>query len=140
MQPKILGIDHIHVYCSSREKAAIWYMHELGFSVVEKYRFWAEDINGPLTLESETGNIHLALFQRDNFVPTSVLALGTTGSEFLKWKKYLSEKNLLNSCKDHAKSWSLYFNDCDENLIEITTYDYEIVRDARTKCLSSKSV
>ena len=133
MLPKLLGIDHIHVYCSSRERAATWYVEELGFSVVEKYKFWAEDINGPLTLESKTGGIHIALFQRSNFVPASVLALGTTGSEFLKWKQYLTDKKLLVSCKDHTKSWSLYFNDGDENHIEITTYDHEIVRDAMSK-------
>ena len=127
MIPKFIGIDHVHVYARDREAAATWYKDILGFSVVEEYRFWSEHEYGPLTIQDASETIHLALFKSDDFIPDSVLAFGVNGSEFLKWKAYLEEKDLLKRCSDHSKMWSLYFSDLDENGLEITTADYDIV-------------
>ena len=127
MIPKFIGIDHVHVYARDREAAATWYKDILGFSVVEEYRFWSEHEYGPLTIQDASETIHLALFKSDDFIPDSVLAFGVNGSEFLKWKAYLEEKDLLKRCSDHSKTWSLYFNDLDGNGLEITTADYDIV-------------
>lgn len=60
--PRLDGIDHIHVYVTDRVAAEAWYRDVLGFTVLEKFRFWATD-TGPLTLENEHGRV-LAVLQR----------------------------------------------------------------------------
>jgi catechol 2,3-dioxygenase-like lactoylglutathione lyase family enzyme len=125
MPPELLGIDHIHVYTANRDAAFEWYSKVLGFTVIEELRFWATE-SGPLTITDKSG-VHLALFERENFTPASVLAMGCSGAEFFKWKTYLQEQGILENCKDHDKSWSLYFNDMDGNSLEITTNDHEYV-------------
>ena len=62
--PALTGIDHIHVYVDDRAAAERWYRDVLGFTVVEKFRFWATP-DGPLTLENAEGNVHLALFRAE---------------------------------------------------------------------------
>ncbi len=127
MFPKLDGIDHIHVYVSDREKAAIWYEKHLGFKVNPTFEFWAENERGPLMIEDQGGKIHLALFNTKNLIPTTAIAFKTDSSGFLAWKSHLEEADLLLRCSDHTKSWSLYFNDLDGNMHEITTYDYDDV-------------
>jgi hypothetical protein len=96
----------------------------LGFQVSKAFEFWAEDANGPLTIEDASGTIHLALFTRSVFEPSTAIAFNTSGAEFLKWKTYLEDKHVLKRCSDHDASWSLYFYDLDNNMHEITSYDY----------------
>jgi len=127
MPPKLNGLDHIHVYVSSREKAAEWYKKVLGFTVTKKLEVWAEDKNGPLTIEDSTGNIHLALFEVENPIPSAAIAFKANGKEFLDWKLYLEKENLLPGCVDHSLSWSLYFSDLDGNKHEITSYEYKYI-------------
>jgi len=127
MFPKLDGIDHIHVYVSDREAAANWYEKYLGFKVNATFKFWAEDEHGPLTIEDPAGQIHLALFKTENLTPSTAIAFKTDGSGFLGWKSHLEEANLILRCSDHTKSWSLYFNDLDGNMHEITTYDHDFV-------------
>ena len=127
MFPKLDGIDHIHVYVSDRKKAAIWYEKYLGFKVNPTFKFWAENERGPLMIEDQGGKIHLALFNTENLIPTTAIAFKTDSSGFLAWKSHLEEADLLLRCSDHTKSWSLYFNDLDGNMHEITTYDYDDV-------------
>lgn len=127
MYPKLTGIDHIHVYVSDREAAAQWYQRVLGFKVVAAFAFWAENPQGPLTIEDADGRIHLALFQRDDFKPSTAVAFGADGEAFLQWKSHLEQLGVVLRCADHQAAWSLYFNDLDGNMNEITTYDYERV-------------
>ena len=127
MFPKLDGIDHIHVYVSDRKEAAIWYEKNLGFKVNTEFEFWAENEQGPLTIEDDAGKIHLALFKTENLIPSTAIAFKTDSSGFLAWKLHLEEANLLLRCSDHTKAWSLYFNDLDGNMHEITTYDYDAV-------------
>ncbi len=124
--PKLTGIDHIHIYVTDRAAAAKWYQQALGFSVVESLKLWA-DKHGPLTLEDPAGKIHLALFERETFTPSTALAFGADGDEFLQWKAHLEGHGLLSRLADHKLAWSLYFYDPDENMHEITTYQYEHV-------------
>ncbi|MCK5426023.1 MAG: VOC family protein [Emcibacter sp.] len=132
MSPKLEGIDHIHVYVPSRAKAAKWYEDVLGFTIVEPFRFWSEDERGPLTIEDPSGKIHLALFRRENFTPATAIAFGTGGKEFLEWKSYLEEQNLVDRLSDHKAAWSLYFRDPYDNSYEITTYQYSYVANELT--------
>ena len=125
--PSLKNIDHVHIYTKNRSKARQWYAEVLGFKVVEKYLTWTTD-NGPLVMSNSEEAIHLAIFERANFAPSSIIAFGANGQQFLEWKKYLEDLELLESCKDHDYSWSLYFNDKDGNSHEITTEDYEYVK------------
>lgn len=129
MPPKLHRLDHVHVYVRDREKAAAWYQKVLGFTITQEYAFWAEDQQGPLTIEDSSGAIHLALFQREESKPGTSIAFGTDAAEFLAWKKYLESQQLLVRCSDHDAAWSLYFHDLDKNMHEITTYDHQQVRE-----------
>lgn len=128
MQPKLSGIDHVHVYVTDRERAAQWYDEVLGFRTVEALKFWATP-TGPLTIEDAAGNVHLALFERKDHDGSSAIAFGASGEEFLEWKSRLEKQGLTLRITDHTAAISLYFNDPDNNMHEITTYDHEYVRE-----------
>ena len=127
MLPSLSGFDHIHVYVSNRENAAFWYEKYLGFKVNRTLEVWADIPEGPLTIEDPSGKIHLALFNSENLVPASVLAMKSNGAEFLAWRTHLEKSNILDRFIDHKIAWSVYFKDLDGNLNEITTYDYDYV-------------
>lgn len=125
MIPTLDGLDHIHLYVKDREAAALWYEQVLGFGVVEALAVWAENPAGPLTIEDPTGKIHLALFTADaDFKPSTAIAMGSDAINFLAWKSYLEGRGMLLRCTDHKVAWSVYFNDLDGNMHEITTYEY----------------
>jgi len=129
MSPKLTGIDHIHLYVPNKQKAADWYAKFLGFQIVESLLSWNTD-QGPLTIEDQSGQIHLALFQREHYSPSTAIAFKATGEAFLAWKSYLEEHDLLQRCSDHSHSWSLYFTDPFRHMHEITTYDLDVIREA----------
>jgi len=128
MTPKLNGIDHVHVYVADWGDAEQWYQRVLGFKRVEKFMVWAVK-NGPLTLESPDGNVHLALFEREDHPDTSAIAFGASGEEFLSWKSHLEDQGLELRITDHTLAYSLYFSDPWGNLHEITTYDHDYVRE-----------
>ena len=125
MKPELNGIDHVHVYVSSWAAAEPWYRDVLGFVVVDKFRAWAVP-GGPLTLEDASGTVHLALFESDQ-PPTSTIAFGASGEQFLAWQRHLESKGLDLRVTDHDLAWSLYFHDPFGNMHEITTYDCDYV-------------
>jgi catechol-2,3-dioxygenase len=120
------SIDHVHVYVANWDDAEQWYQRVLGFKRVEKFMVWAVK-NGPLTLESPEGDIHLALFEREDHPDTSAIAFGASGEEFLAWKLHLESHELELRITDHKLAYSLYFSDPWGNLHEITTYDRDYV-------------
>ncbi len=122
----LTGIDHIHVYVPDREEAADWFHQVLGFNVVEALRTWATD-GGPLTIEDESGSVHLALFQREDIVPSTAIAFGADATNFLEWKERLENKGILLRCTDHELAWSVYFKDPFGNMYEITTNEHAAV-------------
>ena len=124
--PQLAGFDHIHVYVPDREAAARWFAEVLGFSVVEKLRVWAPN-GGPLTIADAAGKIHLALFEKPDFVPQTAIAFGAGASDFLAWKQLLEARGILARCTDHSLAWSLYFHDPFRNMYEITTYEVDAV-------------
>jgi len=127
LPPKLDKIDHVHIQVPNRKQAAEWYEEVLGFSAVEAALFWADDPGGPLTLSNPSGTIHLALFEREKPSPTTAIAFGVQGHDFLEWKSYLAQRNLLVSFSDHSLTWSLYFCDPYGNNHEITTDDHDYV-------------
>jgi len=86
---------------------------------------WAVE-NGPLTLENPEGTVHLALFESDRS-PTSTIAFGASGEEFLAWKAHLESHAIDLRITDHQLAWSMYFSDPFGNCHEITTNDYDMV-------------
>ena len=131
MTPAMKGIDHIHVYVASWERAEQWYEDVLGFKRLEAYMSWAVP-GGPLTIENADGNVHLALFERENQDGSTAIAFGAAGEEFLAWKAHLEAKGIELRISDHDLAYSLYFYDPDNNMHEITTYDHEYVREKLT--------
>ena len=126
MTPKLNGIDHVHVYVTNWGEAEKWYESVLGFKRVEKFMAWAVK-NGPLTLENSEGNVHLALFEREDHPDTCTIAFGATGEEFLAWRAHLEDHGLKLRITDHELAYSLYFMDPWGNLHEITSYDHDYV-------------
>jgi catechol 2,3-dioxygenase-like lactoylglutathione lyase family enzyme len=123
------GFDHIHVYVPDREQAAQWFQAVLGFKVVEALRVWAAD-GGPLTIGDESEKIHLALFERSEFIPSTAIAFAADAKNFMEWKPLLEKRGILARCTDHDLAWSLYFHDPYDNMYEITTYDHPEVSEA----------
>ena len=124
--PQLNRIDHVHVYVKDRTLAEQWFREILGLRIQKEYEFWAVD-GGPLTLENNTGSVHLALFESDK-PPSSTVAFGVSGKEFLSWKKHLENLSIQLRISDHTKAWSMYFSDPFQNLFEITTYDFDEVK------------
>jgi len=127
MPPAIHSIDHVHLYVKSWSEAEPWYEQVLGFKRMEKFMAWAVD-GGPLTLENPDGSVHLALFESDN-PPTSTIAFGASGDEFIQWKSHLEDCGLELRIADHNLAWSLYFHDPFGNYHEITSYDHTFLRE-----------
>ncbi len=128
MIPTLKGFDHIHVYVKSWDQAEEWYGRVMGFKRVEALMPWAVK-GGPLTMEDPSGNVHVALFERDDRTGSSAIAFGATGEAFLEWKTHLEQHGLCLRVTDHKLAFSLYFNDPDHNMHEITTYEHEYVRE-----------
>lgn len=126
MTPSLNGFDHIHVYVRDREAAAKWYAQVLDFTPVEKLMVWAVD-GGPLTLADADERIHLALFEKADHSGSSAIAFQASGAAFLSWKTHLQAQGLEVRLADHQLAFSLYFDDLDNNLHEITTYDHGFV-------------
>jgi catechol-2,3-dioxygenase len=139
MNPQLTGIDHVHVFVPDRDAAANWFQEVLGFHIVESLRFWADE-HGPLTIEDASGKVHLALFARDVETPSSAIAFGCSGAEFLRWKVHLEERDIPTRWSDHTVSWSLYFQDPYENSYEIASNDYDEVAAAIQEQLTPGTV
>jgi catechol 2,3-dioxygenase-like lactoylglutathione lyase family enzyme len=131
--PSIDRVDHIHVYVSNRESALAWYESVLGLKTDPNLLDWADN-GGPLTIGDIDGALHLALFERPALPCRSVIALGVSAMEFLRWQRHLSQ--VLGQpirAVDHELSWSMYFSDPDGNPFEITCYNYAVLADVLGK-------
>jgi catechol-2,3-dioxygenase len=128
MTPAIEAFDHIHVYVADRSAAEAWYRDVFGFQRVKDLEFWAEG-GGPLTIENDSGSVHIALFERTKQPCRSTIALRVTAPAYRQWKSHLEQ--VLGGKfteEDHQASLSLYFSDPDGNPYEITTYDIAAAR------------
>lgn len=126
MAPNLNGIDHLHVYVSSLEKAEAWFEAVLSLTRVQS-QVNSTVKGGPLILENSLKNIHLALFEREKPELSSIIAFGAGGNEFLVWKKFLEDQGLELRVTDHTSDYSMYFKDPDGNMYEITTSERDYV-------------
>ena len=125
MMPTLKSIDHIHVFVANLNAAMTWYKETLGLIPMAELEFWAKD-GGPLMISDRGKRVHIALFESAPVKCRSTIALGVGAAEFMAWKHHLGEKfGRKLRHENHAISWSLYFNDPDENPYEITSYEYE---------------
>jgi catechol-2,3-dioxygenase len=123
MPPPLDAFDHVHVYVQDRAAAERWYARVLGLSRTPELVFWAVD-GGPLTLQNESGSIHIALFEQTVMPCRSTIALRVPGAAFGAWRAHLKRELPGGvSFEDHQASVSLYFADPDGNPYEITSYD-----------------
>lgn len=124
MAPDIEGFDHIHVFVEDRAAAEAWYARVFGFRRTPELEFWAVD-GGPLTIQNDSGSIHLALFESARTPCRSTIAMRVTADAFTRWRGHLDEVLPGGArLEDHEASLSLYFSDPDGNPYEITTYDH----------------
>jgi catechol 2,3-dioxygenase len=126
MIPTLNGIDHIHIYVANWDEAERWYGDVMGLKRVEALMPWAVD-GGPLTLENEESNVHLAMFERKEHSGSTAIAFGASGEQFLSWITHLENNGLELRVTDHKLAYSIYFHDPDNNMHEITTYDRDYV-------------
>lgn len=126
--PFIEAFDHLHVFVADRKSAEAWYGKVLGFQRTRELEFWAVG-GGPLTIQNESGTVHIALFERSPQPCRSTLALRASAAEYLQWRVHLNAVLPGQvSEQDHEASISLYFADPDGNPYEITTYEHAAVR------------
>ena len=121
--PLLNGIDHFHLYVKDKPRALQWYQSVMGFNVVNELNLW-NDEHGPLTIEDQSKTIHLALFVRTNQEPCTSIAFKADAKQFLQWKEHLEHHKIKLRIADHQLSWSMYFRDIDDNMHEITSYQY----------------
>ena len=120
-------IDHVEVFVRDIKRSVAWYQKTLGLTVVEPWE------GEPVMIGS--GGTLLALF--------TVRRDGSDNSDddrqpAIRWRRvawrtdqsgFQSAQEHLHACGvrfegpiDHGRSWSLYFEDCDGNPLEITRY------------------
>lgn len=133
---KVEQIDHIHVHVSNQREAAAWYKQVLGLEILPEHEGWAVG-GGPLTISSDGGNTGIALFARDNAATKAVIAYRVSGQGFIEFLSRLDDLNLIGRSGDritkkdvfdHDHSFSIYFFDHDHNPIELTTYEYDFIK------------
>lgn len=122
MSLKFLTIDHIHIHVKNRTEAEKWYRTILRFERVNSLEFWSVD-GGPLMLEDESGQIHLAMFESES-IQNTIIAFKVTAQGLYSWISHLNNLGVCVDPVNHDISWSIYFSDPDGNPFEITTYEY----------------
>ena len=126
MKPKLLNIDHIHVFVSDRQEALDWYNNIFGLQPSEKIISLPQ--SGPIIIRNDEDSINIAIFKGEPQGNRSVIAFSVTGEEFINF--YNTIRHSLNDnlkAVDHSSQFSIYFEDPYGNPYEVTSYDYEML-------------
>lgn len=140
-------IDHVELFVPDRYEAARWYEQVLGLKIVREFEHWAGPAGGPLMISSDGGSTMLALFTgppqgNREAVGIRRVAFRVSGEGFLQFLQRLPELSLTNgtgqtvtpeATVDHGRAFSIYFTDPSGNMLEITTYDFDLVADSMKK-------
>ena len=142
---RVQQIDHVELFVPDRYEAAKWYEQALGLEIARDYEFWAKDPGGPLMIMTADGATKLALFSGEprGTRPTAGfhrVAFRVDGPGFVEFCRRLEtvainrndgQRLTPGDIVDHDQSWSLYFVDPWGHRLEVTTYDYAVVRAQR---------
>jgi catechol 2,3-dioxygenase-like lactoylglutathione lyase family enzyme len=130
-----MTIDHVEILVPDREAAREWYGRWLGFKEMPEHGDWVE--TGPIMLTNDGGATKLALFTGESSGAETVqrgwrrVAFRVSGQELLDWAaEYRASGQKLVGPVDHKRAWSGYFSDPWGNALEVTTDDYDVVRQA----------
>lgn len=130
-----MKIDHVEILVPDRDAARKWYGRWLGFKEMPEHAAWIE--TGPIMLTNDGGATMLALFSGESKGSEVVqrswrrVAFRVSGRELLDWAAdYRASGQKLEGPVDHDKAWSVYFSDPWGSALEVTTYDYDVVRQA----------
>ena len=134
-------LDHVELFVPDRAQAAEWYQRVLGCVPVPGTEPWASHPQGPLMLSPDGGRTKLALFagEPQGGRPTAGfhrVAFRLSGAEWLAFVARLPALGLQEETGtarvvDHTGAWSVYFTDPFGHHLEVTTYDADLVRQAR---------
>ena len=142
MRIAVKGLDHVHIRVTNREKATKWFSRVLGLEPASDLSQWAIDPDGPLFLSTREGGHHcLALVEGNtehNRSGDHTVAFDISANDFIAFISELDNLDLVDrdgstvsrsGVVDHLLSWSVYFLDPDGNRFELTSYDYQEIRD-----------
>jgi catechol 2,3-dioxygenase-like lactoylglutathione lyase family enzyme len=134
-------LDQVELFVPDRQEASTWYARVLGCRPVPGTDQWAADARGPLMIWPDGGRTKLALFQGEPQGPRATagfhrVAFRVGGREWLAFMADLPGLGLSADgapvrVVDHGGAWSVYFGDPFGHRLEVTTYDAEMVRQAR---------
>ena len=134
-------LDHVELFVPDRAQAAEWYARVFGCRPVPGSEHWAAHPQGPLMLSPDGGRTKLALFagEPQGSRPTAGfhrVAFRLRGEEWLTFVARLPELGLAEAdgaarIVDHTGAWSVYFTDPFGHRLEVTTYEVDVVRQAR---------
>ena len=140
-QPLSFTVDHVELFVPDRGQAAQWYARVLGCRPVPGTESWATHSHGPLMISPDGGRTKLALFagEPQGSRPTAGfhrVAFRLSGAEWLVFVARLSALGLGEDdggarVVDHTGAWSVYFTDPFGHHLEVTTYESDLVRQAR---------
>lgn len=134
-------LDHVHVRVPDRAEAAKWYQQHLGFDPVERFEFWASDVDGgPLQISADGGRTMLALFEAGDdhpMVPQETgIAFSVDAATFIEFTRSLpgeirspaGEPLVPNDVIDFDLCWAFDLADPWRNRYELNCYDYDTIK------------
>ncbi len=134
-------LDHVHIRVPDRAAAAEWYARHLGFEPVERFGFWAADVEGgPLQISADGGVTMLALFQASEghpMVPQQAgVAFSVDVDTFAAFARSLpgeidhptGTRLVADDIVDFDLCWAFDLVDPWGNQYELNCYEYDRVR------------
>ena len=135
------SLDHVHIRVPNRAEAAAWYSRHLGFEPVERFNFWAHDVDGgPLQISADGGRTMLALFEVSAGHPMipqrTGVAFSVDAETFIAFARSLPGEiaNPLGAflapsdVVDFDMCWAFDLVDPWGNQYELNCYDYDVIR------------
>ena len=135
------SLDHVHIRVPDRAVAARWYEEHLGFDTVDRFDFWASDVEGgPLQISADGGRTMLALFEASEghpMIPQKTgVAFSVDAETFMSFTRSLpgeianpvGEALAPNDVVDFDLCWAFDLVDPWGNQYELNCYDYDAIK------------
>lgn len=135
------SLDHVHIRVPDRVEAARWYSAHLGFDSVERFDFWASDVEGgPLQISADGGRTMLALFEASERAPMTPqrtgVAFSVDAQTFTAFARSLpgeiqnplGQPLTANDVVDFDLCWAFDLVDPWGNLYELNCYEYDAIK------------